>query len=69
LEGLRLRARIVSGQAAKRPTRRAGRQGSRRRRSRCHRGGLEFVYGYGTLDRFSLVGHTQFFQTRLQLCF
>jgi phosphate-selective porin OprO/OprP len=30
---------------------------------------LEFVYGYGTLDRFSLVGHTQFFQSRLQLCF
>ena len=30
---------------------------------------LEFVYGYGALDRFSLVGHTQFFQTRLQVCF
>jgi phosphate-selective porin OprO/OprP len=28
---------------------------------------LEFVYGYGTLDRFGVVGRTQFFQTRLQL--
>jgi len=27
---------------------------------------LEFVYGYGTLDRFDLQGHTQFFQMRLQ---
>jgi len=28
---------------------------------------LEFVYGYGVLDRFNLKGATQFFQTRLQL--
>ena len=28
---------------------------------------LEFVYGYGVLDRFDLKGGTQFFQTRLQL--
>lgn len=28
---------------------------------------LEFVYGYGQLDRFGLTGGTQFFQTRLQL--
>jgi phosphate-selective porin OprO/OprP len=28
---------------------------------------LEFVYGYGRLDRFDLTGYTQFFQTRLQL--
>jgi phosphate-selective porin OprO/OprP len=28
---------------------------------------LEFNYGYGTLDRFGLVGNTQFFQSRLQL--
>jgi phosphate-selective porin OprO/OprP len=28
---------------------------------------LELVYGYGSLDRFGLVGKTQFFQTRLQL--
>ena len=28
---------------------------------------LEFVYGYGVLDRFSTKGATQFFQTRLQL--
>ena len=28
---------------------------------------LEFVYGYGSLNRFDLVGKTQFFQTRLQL--
>jgi phosphate-selective porin OprO/OprP len=27
---------------------------------------LEFVYGYGTLDRFDVVGRTQFFQSRLQ---
>jgi phosphate-selective porin OprO/OprP len=27
---------------------------------------LELVYGYGTLDRFDLQGHTQFFQARLQ---
>jgi phosphate-selective porin OprO and OprP len=27
---------------------------------------LEFTYGYGTLDRFDLVGHTQFFQSRVQ---
>lgn len=30
---------------------------------------LELAYGYGTLDRFALVGHTQFFQARIQLCF
>jgi len=28
---------------------------------------LEFVYGYGMLDRFGIHGATQFFQTRLQL--
>lgn len=28
---------------------------------------LEFVYGYGVLDRFGLTGSTQFFQTRVQL--
>jgi phosphate-selective porin OprO/OprP len=28
---------------------------------------LEFVYGYGVLDRFGIQGDTQFFQTRLQL--
>jgi phosphate-selective porin OprO/OprP len=28
---------------------------------------LDFVYGYGMLDRFNLTGATQFFQTRLQL--
>jgi phosphate-selective porin OprO/OprP len=28
---------------------------------------LEFVYGYGELDRFDLTGHTQFFQSRIQL--
>lgn len=28
---------------------------------------LEFVYGYGVLDRFDLQGATQFFQTRLQV--
>jgi hypothetical protein len=28
---------------------------------------LEFVYGYGTLDRFNVVGRTQFLQSRLQL--
>ena len=27
---------------------------------------LEIAYGYGSLDRFSLVGKTQFFQTRFQ---
>jgi phosphate-selective porin OprO/OprP len=27
---------------------------------------LEFVYGYGSLDRFDLVGKTQFFQSRFQ---
>jgi len=27
---------------------------------------LEFVYGYGTLDRFGVVGRTQFFQSRIQ---
>ena len=30
---------------------------------------LELVYGYGALDRFSTVGRTHFFQSRLQLCF
>jgi phosphate-selective porin OprO/OprP len=30
---------------------------------------LEFNYGYGTLNRFNLVGKTQWFQTRLQLQF
>jgi phosphate-selective porin OprO/OprP len=30
---------------------------------------LEFVYGYGTLDRFELKGKTQFFQSRIQLQF
>ncbi len=30
---------------------------------------LAIVYGYGTLDRFSLVGHTHFFQMRLQTSF
>jgi phosphate-selective porin OprO/OprP len=30
---------------------------------------LEMAYGYGRLDRFSLQGNTQFFQTRLQLQF
>ena len=28
---------------------------------------LEFVYGYGMLERFGLNGYTQFFQTRVQL--
>jgi phosphate-selective porin OprO and OprP len=28
---------------------------------------LEFVYGYGQLDRFGVTGYTQFFQTRVQL--
>src|SRR4029077_11384394 len=28
---------------------------------------LAFVYGYGSLDRFGLIGKTRFFQTRLQL--
>jgi phosphate-selective porin OprO/OprP len=28
---------------------------------------LEMTYGYGSLDRFGLVGKTQFFQTRIQL--
>jgi phosphate-selective porin OprO and OprP len=28
---------------------------------------LEFVYGYGTLDRFGVRGATQFFQSRIQL--
>lgn len=30
---------------------------------------LEMAYGYGRLERFDLTGHTQFFQTRLQLQF
>ena len=28
---------------------------------------MAFVYGYGTLDRFDVVGHTHFFQFRMQL--
>jgi phosphate-selective porin OprO/OprP len=28
---------------------------------------LELAYGYGSLNRFGLVGKTQFFQSRLQL--
>jgi phosphate-selective porin OprO/OprP len=28
---------------------------------------LEFAYGYGILNRFGVVGHTQFFQGRVQL--
>jgi phosphate-selective porin OprO/OprP len=28
---------------------------------------LEFAYGYGVLDRFTLAGATQFFQSRLQI--
>ena len=27
---------------------------------------LEFIYGYGTLDRFGVTGRTQFFQSRFQ---
>lgn len=27
---------------------------------------LEFIYGYGTLDRFNLSGHVQFFESRIQ---
>ena len=30
---------------------------------------LEFAYGYSTLDRFDLQGHTQFFQSRIQMIF
>jgi phosphate-selective porin OprO and OprP len=30
---------------------------------------LEFAYGYGSLDRFNLVGKTNFFQSRVQLQF
>jgi phosphate-selective porin OprO/OprP len=30
---------------------------------------LEFSYGYGSLNRFNLIGKTQFFQTRIQLQF
>src|SRR6185437_4033839 len=30
-------------------------------------GRLEFVYGYGVLDRFGIQGGTHFFQTRLQM--
>ncbi len=30
---------------------------------------LEFVYGYGELDRFDTTGGTQFFQSRIQLLF
>jgi hypothetical protein len=30
---------------------------------------LEFVYGYGSLNRFDLVGKTQFLQSRIQLQF
>ncbi|HMC55647.1 MAG TPA: porin [Gemmatimonadaceae bacterium] len=28
---------------------------------------LEFEYGYGSLDRYGMRGHTQFFQSRIQL--
>jgi phosphate-selective porin OprO/OprP len=28
---------------------------------------LELTYGYGSLDRFGVVGKTQFFQSRIQL--
>ena len=28
---------------------------------------MEFIYGYGILDRFGLKGHVQFFETRIQL--
>ena len=28
---------------------------------------LEFVYGYGSLNRFGLVGKTHFFQSRIQM--
>jgi phosphate-selective porin OprO/OprP len=28
---------------------------------------LSFVYGFGSLNRFDLIGHTQFFQSRIQL--
>ena len=28
---------------------------------------LEVAYGYGSLDRFDIVGRTHFFQTRVQL--
>jgi phosphate-selective porin OprO/OprP len=28
---------------------------------------LEFVYGYGSLNRFNVIGKTHFFQTRIQL--
>ena len=28
---------------------------------------MEFIYGYGILDRFGLTGHVQFFEMRLQL--
>jgi phosphate-selective porin OprO/OprP len=28
---------------------------------------LEFAYGYGRLDRFGVIGGTQFFQSRLQM--
>jgi len=28
---------------------------------------LEFEYGYGTLDRYGMRGHTQFYQSRIQL--
>jgi len=28
---------------------------------------LEFAYGYGSLNRFGIVGKTQFFQSRIQL--
>ena len=30
---------------------------------------LELAYGYGSLNRFDLIGKTQFFQSRLQLQF
>jgi phosphate-selective porin OprO and OprP len=28
---------------------------------------LEIAYGYGSLDRFNIVGRTHFFQSRLQV--
>jgi len=54
------------------------RPGTRRQVLEDHAGGelalsdnvrLGFIYGYGSLNRFDLVGKTQFFQTRIQLQF
>ena len=28
---------------------------------------MEFIYGYGVLDRFNLKGNVQFFEARLQI--